>query len=227
MKWFKQNSLKANPEKFQSMLISSHRCDADGLMIPVGNTIISSMERMKVLGITIDDKLNFSEHISNVCIKAGWQLNVPQRLKRVLDYKSRMAIYNSFVVSNFNYSPIVWMFASKKSPEKIENIQMKNCPYDLRDTCILERPRAYTTKYGLKSCRNYGAKIWNLLPNNCKSAVSLLDFKDMIKSWNGPRSKCSVCSIFLNWYYSVKHDTIYLTVCKLMFYACLIILPLY
>ena len=273
MNWFKQNSLKANPEKFQSMLISSHSCDADGLMIPVGNTIISSMERMKVLGITIDDKLNFSEHISNVCIKAGRQLNVLQRLKRVLDYKSRMAIYNSFVMSNFNYCPIVWMFTSKKSLEKIENIQKralrfvlndyqsnyhdllnkseatgikimtlrllaievykcvnnfnpeylnemftkKNCPYDLRDTCILERPKAYTTQYGLKSFRNYGAKIWNLLPNNCKSAVSLLDFKNMIKSWNGPRCRCSVCCIFLNWSYSVKHDTIYLTVCKLMF----------
>ena len=255
MNWFKQNSLKANPEKFQSMLISSHSCDADGLMIPVGNTIISSMERMKVLGITIDDKLNFSEkHISNACIKAGRQLNVLQRLKRVLDNKSRMAIHNSFVMSNFNYCPIVWMFTSKKSLEKIENIKKralrfvlndyqsnyhdllnnseatgikimkirllaievykcvnnfnpeyinemftkKNCPYDLRDTCILERPKAYTTKYGLKSFRNYGAKTWNLLPNNCKSAVSLLDLKNMIKSWNGPRCKCSVCCIFLN-----------------------------
>ena len=118
MDWFKQNSLRANPEKFQSVLISSHSCDADGLMIPVGNTIISSMERMKVLGITIDDKLNFPEHISNVCIKAGRQLNVLQRLKRVLDYKSRVAIYNSFVMSNFNYCPIVWMFTSKKSLEK-------------------------------------------------------------------------------------------------------------
>ena len=200
-----------------------------------------------------------------------------------LDYKSRMAIYNSFVMSNSNNCPIVWMFTSKKSLEKIENIQKralrfvlndyqsnyhdllnkseatgikimtlrllaievykcvnnfnpeylnemftkKNCPYDLRDTCILERHKAYTTKYGLKSFRNYGAKIWNLLPNNCKSAVSLLDFKNMIKSWNGPRCKCSVCCIFLNWSYSVKHDTIYLTVCKLMFYACLIILSLY
>ena len=35
---------------------------------------------------------------------------------------------------------------------------------DLRDASILETPRAYTTKYGLKSFRNYGAKIWNLYP---------------------------------------------------------------
>ena len=105
MKWFKQNSL-----------------NVDRLIIPVGNTIISSVERMKVLGITLDDKLNFSEHISNLCIKAGEQLNVLQWLKRVLDYKSRMAVYNSFVRSIFNYRAIVSMFTSKKSLEQIENI---------------------------------------------------------------------------------------------------------
>ena len=36
---------------------------------------------MKVLGVTIDNKLNFTEHISDVCIKAGRQLNILQRLK--------------------------------------------------------------------------------------------------------------------------------------------------
>ena len=223
MNWFKQNSLKANPEKFQSMLISSHGCDVGGLMINVENTIISSSEEMKVLGVTIDDKLNFTEHISDVCTKAGRQLNVLQRLKKVLDYKSRMAIYKSFIMSNFNYCPIVWMFTCKKSLDRIENIKkralrfvlddyessyhdlliqcevsgiksmtlrllaievfkcvnklnpeylnemftIKKCPYDFRDTSILERSKSNTTKYGLKSFRNYGAKIWNLQPNNC------------------------------------------------------------
>ena len=254
MNWFQQNSLKANPEKFQSMLISSSGCDIDGFMIPVNNTIISSTESMKVLGIMIDDKLNFTEHISNVCIKAGRQLNVLQRLKKVLDYKSRMAIYKSFVMSNFNYCPIVWMFTGKKSLDRIEDIQKralrfvlndyqsnyqdllnkseatgikimtlrllaievykcvnnlnpkylnemftkKKCSYDFRDNSILERPKSNTTKYGLKSFRNYGAKIWNLLPNNYKSAVSLGDFKTIIKSWNGPNCQCSVCNAFLN-----------------------------
>ena len=79
-------------------------------MIPVDNTMISSTGGMKVLGIMIDDKLNFTEHISDVCIKTDRQLNVLRRLKRVLDYKSRMTIYKSFVTSNFNYCPIVWMF---------------------------------------------------------------------------------------------------------------------
>ena len=121
MNWFKQNSLKANPEKFQTMLISSHGCDVDGLMINVQNTI-SSTERMKVLGVKIDNTLNFTEHISDVCIKAGRQLNILQHLNRVLDYKSRMVIYKSFIMSNFNYCPIVWMFTGKKSFNRIENV---------------------------------------------------------------------------------------------------------
>ena len=98
MNWFKQNSLKANPVKFQTMLISSHGCDIDGLMINVQNTTISCTEIMKVLGVKIDNKLNFAEHISDVCIKAGRQLNILERLKRALDYKSRMVIYKSFII---------------------------------------------------------------------------------------------------------------------------------
>ena len=85
MNWLKQNLLRANPEKFQSMMISSHGCDVDGLLINVENTIISSTERMKVIDVKIDDKLNFTEHISDVCTKAGRQLNILQRLKKVLD----------------------------------------------------------------------------------------------------------------------------------------------
>ena len=34
-----------------------------------------------------------------------------------------MAIYKSFVMSNFNYCPTVWMFISKKSPERIVAIK--------------------------------------------------------------------------------------------------------
>ena len=132
MNWFKQNSLKANPEKFQTMLISSYGCNVDGLMINVQNTT-SSTERMNVLGVKIDNKLNFTEHISDVCIKAGRQLNILQRLKRVLDYKSRMVIYKSFIILHFNYCPIVWMFTGKKSLDGIENIKKRALRFVLDD----------------------------------------------------------------------------------------------
>ena len=55
-------------------------------------------------------------------------------LKLVLDYKSRMVIYNSFVKSNFNYNPIVWMFSNNGSLEKkMENIQNRALRFVLND----------------------------------------------------------------------------------------------
>ena len=88
---------------------------------------------MKVLGVCIDSKLNFNEHISLMCAKAGKQLNVLQRLKDSLDSKSRLAIYNSFIISNFNYCPVVWMFSSKSSLSKLEDIQRRALRFVLND----------------------------------------------------------------------------------------------
>ena len=133
MNWFIQNYLKANPKKFQSMLISSHGCDViSSLIINVEDTIISSAEAIKVFGVKIDDKLNFTEHISDVCTKAGRQLNILQRHKTVLDYKSLLAIYKSFIMSNFNYCSIVWMFTCKKFLDRIENIKKTRLAFCVR-----------------------------------------------------------------------------------------------
>ena len=46
-----------------------------------------------------------------------------QRLKSSLDYDSRMVMYKSLIISNFNYCPMVWLFASKSSLSKLDTIQ--------------------------------------------------------------------------------------------------------
>ena len=117
-KWFKENSLEANPTKFQSMLISSKGEKETDLSLVIDGIEIDPANNIKVLGITIDQCLKFNKHISDMCSKAGRQLNVLQRLRGSLDFDSRMAIYKTFIISNFNYCPLVWMFSSKKSLTK-------------------------------------------------------------------------------------------------------------
>ena len=123
MEWFSNNSLAANPAKFQTMLVKSNNIKDAELNVTVDNVSLPSSDAMKVLGIDIDDRLTFDGHVSNMCIKAGRQLNALQRLKGSLDENSRMAIYKSFIMSNFNYCPLVWMFTSKTSLSKLENIK--------------------------------------------------------------------------------------------------------
>ena len=107
------------------MLISSNVPKDNDLQIEVNDDVITATSTMKILGIHIDSKLNFNGHIAFLCTKAGWQLNVLHRMRGSLDYVSRMAIYNSFIISNFNYCPVVWMFTSKSSLNKRENIQKR------------------------------------------------------------------------------------------------------
>ena len=67
--------------------------------------------------------MNLNEHISACCKKAARQLNALARVSRNLDLKSRRTIYNSFIMSNFNYCPLVWHFCGKMNNQKLEKIQ--------------------------------------------------------------------------------------------------------
>ena len=64
--WLTVNGIKANPSKFQFMVISSERIEQKCLDIENGITL-QSEPSVKVLGVTIDDLLRFNEHISACC----------------------------------------------------------------------------------------------------------------------------------------------------------------
>ena len=66
--------------------------------------------------------LRFDDHVSEICKKASKQLAVLKRLGRFLTRQGKMTIYNSFIVSNFNYFPLAWHFCSACSTNKIEQI---------------------------------------------------------------------------------------------------------
>ena len=85
MTWFKLNSFKASPNKFQSMLISSNAQKVNDFQIEVNDNIITATSTMKILGIHIDSKRNFNGHIAFLCTNAGRQLNVLQRIPRLCE----------------------------------------------------------------------------------------------------------------------------------------------
>ena len=50
---------------------------------------IDSMKTVKLLSVTLDYRLDFDPHISNICKKAATQLNVLRRLKSLIGLKVR------------------------------------------------------------------------------------------------------------------------------------------
>ena len=70
-----------NPDKFQLILQDKGRFDNINILVDIRNGKIRSTSLVKLLGVHIDDKLNFIKHINKICKSTGNQLNALIRLK--------------------------------------------------------------------------------------------------------------------------------------------------
>jgi hypothetical protein len=119
--WFAVNGMKANPDKFQLMIISNR--ETEPVSIKLNESIVISSENcVKVLGVYIDHKLKFYEHVKHICKKASRQTNALSRISRYLNPTSNRIIYNSFIRSNFEYCPLVWNFCGRQCATKVEKL---------------------------------------------------------------------------------------------------------
>ncbi len=126
--------MQLNPSKFQCMFIKSLTNKEEmPKFIEINDTNVPSEKEVKLLGITIDEKLKFDKHVNIKCKKAARQINVMYHFKCVFDLKERQIIYNTFILSNFNYCPIIWHFCRKTCTQKIEAIQERALRFIFND----------------------------------------------------------------------------------------------
>ena len=116
LKWFKSNQMMANPGMFQFMILSKNTINKS---IVIGNKTIESSKSVKLLGLTIDNKLKFGIHINNICKVASAKIKGLGRIRNRLNLSQPKILYNSFILSQFNYCCLVWMFCSKTLQNKI------------------------------------------------------------------------------------------------------------
>ena len=171
IEWFNNNGMQANPDKFQFLVISSSSKSTYNLKL--NGITLKSEPHVTALGVIIDNRLNFSEHVRAICIKAARQLNALARISKYLDKSSRNIIYQSFVASNFNYCPLVWHFCGKTNNNKLEKIQE-------RALRIINKDYDSSYKYLLKISNTPTLLVSRL-------RILLCDVFKSLKGWN-PKS---------------------------------------
>ena len=92
LKWFDDNGMKANPSKFKFMIMSSENIEPQICTIS-DDVSLQSQTAVKVLMITVDYRLTFSEHIRICTLKAARQLNTLSQISKCLDTKSKSWTY--------------------------------------------------------------------------------------------------------------------------------------
>ena len=58
--WFKNNKMIFNPEKFQAIILDKQEHDYSNETIKFDNKTVETVSSDRLLGIQLDDKLNFS-----------------------------------------------------------------------------------------------------------------------------------------------------------------------
>ena len=88
------------------------------------STNVQVADSQKHLGLVLDSKLNFNEHIERKITKCNKIINLMKKLSRFLSRKSLVTIYKSFVRPNLGYADIIYDKPLNKSFEKkIESVQ--------------------------------------------------------------------------------------------------------
>ncbi len=94
MLWCNSNCMTANPDKFQGIQgIILGNVNLENQNFHIEGCIVKPQCEIKILGITIDFKLNFDSQMSELCRKAARQLNAAKFLNANIDEETRMELY--------------------------------------------------------------------------------------------------------------------------------------
>ena len=79
-----------------------------------------------MLGIIIDCRPSFGKHVSKLCKKEAFELSALKKLRPFIENENtRRILIQAFVLSNFNYFPLVWYFTTTNQLQKIEKIKQR------------------------------------------------------------------------------------------------------
>ena len=115
--WFRINEMKSNDDKCHLIV-----CNHDNVSVTLGNETIEESNSVELLGIKIDTNLNFNQHVTDLCKKGNQKLHALARISKYLNEDKLKILMKTFIQSQFNYCPLVWMFHTRTLNNKINKL---------------------------------------------------------------------------------------------------------
>ena len=106
-KWLRDSGLKVNEEKTEMCLF--HRYDHHPITIVLNGKQIMSSNRMNVLGVTFDSKLQWGDHISSTVKKANTALHAIRLIKPYFTPTELRSLITSNFYSILFYNAEIWL----------------------------------------------------------------------------------------------------------------------
>lgn len=119
------NKLHLAPNKCQQISFTRKRNKLEHAY-NIGGQNLERVASIRDLGVQLDDKLIFDQHITNICKKAYQMLGFILRIsKSFRQANTLLVLYKTLVRSQLEYASVIWNPLYKIYSEKIEMIQKK------------------------------------------------------------------------------------------------------
>ena len=127
-RWFKENHMKANPDKCH-LLVETNLLTS----VNINAFQITSSTEEKLIGTKFDSKLSFENHVSSLCKKTSQKLHSLTRIINYMNLPKPKALMKTFVIPQFNYYPLIWMFHSRELNNRINIIHERKLRVTYQD----------------------------------------------------------------------------------------------
>jgi len=106
--WMSANRLSLNVNKTYSLIFSN--CDYNVVLNPIifNDSFVDIETRGKFLGLIVDNRLTFSEHISSICKKLSKTVGILYSIKDCVPLHLMIQLYYSLAYPYIHYCNLIW-----------------------------------------------------------------------------------------------------------------------
>ena len=125
--WLKANRLSLNVAKTEFMIIGSRQRllaeRSDEICVSLENQRIERADHTKSPGLTIDDRLSWSNYINEVCKKVSSAIGALKRIRPFVSHSTAIQTYNALIQPHLDYYSPVWDGLSNQLSDKLQKLQ--------------------------------------------------------------------------------------------------------
>ena len=111
--WLIANKLSLNTSKTKYMIFHYPQYpirNIPNLQLKINDMMISQVHEFNFLGLILSETMSWSQHCNKVATKVSKAIGIMSKMKRVLNKHILLKIYNTLILSHFNYAILCWGF---------------------------------------------------------------------------------------------------------------------
>ena len=132
--WSKRNNLPINYKKTTCMAAGTKRrlADSHKLEIRLDDICIENVSKQKLLGVYIDENLNWSAHIDYLCSNISSKISLLRQLSQYVPQNVQKLFYKGYIMPLIDYGSVIWGSTSSSNLDRLLKLQKRAARIILR-----------------------------------------------------------------------------------------------